>query len=611
MWQDKQKKSVMTNYHLSVLIHEQAKKYGDRTALQYRDYSIGKWIPISWNEFSNKVKIVANALFEYGVKTQENIGVFSQNKPEGLFVDFGAFANRAVTVPLYATSSPSQASYILKDASIRYLFVGEQYQYDIAYSIIGEVTTLEQIIIFDAAVQRKEEDKVSIYFDEFLEVGASHQHQAQVEISINAAKEDDLANILYTSGTTGEPKGVMLHHINYLQAMENHFQVLTTFSDKDTVLSFLPMTHIFERAWVYLCLAKGAVIYVNLRPVDVLMSIKEIQPSLMCSVPRFWEKVYNGVQEKIEGSNFLLRKLMLHALKIGKIYNIDHIRIGKKPSCFLRLRYAFYEHTIYALLKKTIGVKNGNFFPTGGAAIPKKVFEFCHSVGINILAGYGLTESTASVANTPLTGYEIDSVGTLQPNLQVKIGENNEILLKGNTITKGYYNRPDINAETFDADGWFRTGDAGYFKNGQLYLTERLKDLYKTSNGKYIAPQALESALCISRYIDQIVIVADQRKFVSALIVPDYNILKNYAKAKKIVYSNMEELLSNLQLQKAIKESIDKLQAGFANYEKVKHFRLLSTPFCLEKGEVTNTMKVKRNVIINNNAELINEIYLD
>lgn len=599
----------MTYHHLSVLVHKQAKKYGDRTALQYRDYSKGKWIPISWNEFSTKVKIVANALQELSISEQENIGVFSQNKPEGLFVDFGAFANRGVTVPLYATSSPSQASYILKDAGIRFLFVGEQYQYDIAASIFDKVPTLEKIIIFDTAVQRKAEDKTSIYFDDFLALGSTCSHQETVDEITEKASEDDLANILYTSGTTGEPKGVMLHHSNYLQAVQNHFEILESFSDKDTVLSFLPMTHIFERAWVYLCLSKGAMVYISLKPIDVLMALKEVRPSLLCSVPRFWEKVYTGVQEKIDGSSFLLRKLMLRALKVGKRYNVDHVRIGKKPSLGLKLRYLFYDKTIFSLLKRTIGVENGNFFPTGGAAIPQKVFEFCRSVGINILAGYGLTESTASVSNSNLTNYRFDSVGRIQPNVQVKIGKNNEILLKGKTITKGYYNRPDVNAQAFDEDGWFHTGDAGYIENGELFLTERLKDLYKTSNGKYVAPQALESTLCVSRFIDQIVIIADKRKFVSALIVPDFNFMERCAHEKGIAYESIEELLEKEIVIETIKADIDELQMDFANYEKVKKFRLLTQPFSLEKGEVTNTMKVKRSVVFKNYATLIDTMY--
>ncbi len=599
----------MTYHHLSVLVHRRAEKYGDKVALKYRDYETSQWIPITWNQFSQTVRQVANALIELGVQEEENIGIFSQNKPECLYVDFGAFANRAVTIPLYATSSPAQAQYIINDAQIRYIFVGEQFQYDAAFSVFGFCQSLQQLIIFDRAVVRDPRDMTSIYFDEFLETGKGLPNNDIVEERTSRASDDDLANILYTSGTTGEPKGVMLHHSNYMEAFRIHDIRLVDMTDQDVSMNFLPLTHVFEKAWTYLCIHKGVQICINLRPVDIQTTIKEIRPTLMCSVPRFWEKVYAGVQEKIAQETGLKKAMMLDAIKVGKIHNIDYLRKGKTPPLMNQLKYKFYEKTVYALLKKTIGIENGNFFPTAGAAVPDEICEFVHSVGINMLVGYGLTESTATVSCFLNEGYEIGSVGTIMPDVEVKIGEENEILLRGKTITKGYYKKAEATAAAIDKDGWFHTGDAGYMKDGQLYLTERIKDLFKTSNGKYISPQALETKLAIDRYIDQIAIIADQRKFVSALIVPVYGFVKDYAKEKGIEYKDMEELLQHPKVIGLFRARIDTLQQQFAHYEQVKRFTLLPEPFSMERGELTNTLKLKRPVVAKNYKDLIDKMY--
>ena len=599
----------MTYHHLSVLVHRRAEKYGDKVALKYRDYETSQWIPITWNQFSQTVRQVANALIELGVQEEENIGIFSQNKPECLYVDFGAFANRAVTIPLYATSSPAQAQYIINDAQIRYIFVGEQFQYDAAFSVFGFCQSLQQLIIFDRAVVRDPRDMTSIYFDEFLETGKGLPNNDIVEERTSRASDDDLANILYTSGTTGEPKGVMLHHSNYMEAFRIHDIRLVDMSDQDISMNFLPLTHVFEKAWTYLCIHKGVQICINLRPVDIQTTIKEIRPTLMCSVPRFWEKVYAGVQEKIAQETGLKKAMMLDAIKVGKIHNIDYLRKGKTPPLMNQLKYKFYEKTIYSLLKKTIGIENGNFFPTAGAAVPDEINEFVHSVGINMLVGYGLTESTATVSCFLNQGYEIGSVGTVMPDVEVKIGEENEILLRGKTITKGYYKKAEATAAAIDKDGWFHTGDAGYLKGDQLYLTERIKDLFKTSNGKYVSPQALETKLAIDRYIDQIAIIADQRKFVSALIVPVYGFVKDYAKEKGIEYKDMEELLQHPKVIGLFRARIDTLQQQFAHYEQVKRFTLLPEPFSMERGELTNTLKLKRPVVAKNYKEVIDKMY--
>ena len=592
-----------------MLVHRQAAKYGDKPALKYKDYDTETWIPVGWNEFDRIVRLAANALVALEVEEQENVGIFSQNKPECLYTDFAAFANRAVTIPLYATSSPLQVQYIVNDACIRYLFIGEQFQYDAAFSVFGYCETLKQMIIFDRSVRKDPRDLTSLYWDEFLELGKGLPHQALVDERTARVDEHDLMNILYTSGTTGEPKGVMLRYSNYNEIFRVHDDLLSTLTDHDVSLNFLPLTHIFEKAWTYFCLHRGTLVCVNLRPAEVQQSLREVRPTVMCSVPRFWEKVYQGVHERIANESPLRRALMLNALKVGREHNLDYVRLGKTPPLMLRMKYKFYEKTIYALLKKTIGLENGNFFPTAGAAVSDEICEFAHSVGLNMMVGYGLTESTATVSLYHVQDFEIGSVGNIIPGLEVKINENSEILLRGKTITDGYYKKPRATAEAFDADGWFHTGDAGYLHDGHLYLTGRIKELFKTSNGKYISPQALETRLTIDRYIDQIAIIADRRKFVSALIVPVYEYVKEYAARKNISYNSMEELLKHPKILALFQARIDTLQQQFAHYEQVKRFVLLPRPFSMEQGELTNTLKLRRAVVAEHFKDVIDKIY--
>ena len=601
----------MSQTRFSVLIHQQAKKYGDRVALKHRDYKSNTWIPTTWNEFSETVKTVSNALIEMGVEVQENIGVFTQNKPESLFMDFGAFGVRAVTVPLYATSSEAQVHYILEDAQIRYLFVGEQLQYDVAFRVMALSSTLKQIVVFDRDVKLDSRDESTVYFEDFLKMGEKHQHQVEVDKRTAESDTEDLMNILYTSGTTGESKGVTLSHAGYEAVMDAHCDRFPGLGESDVVINFLPFTHVFERAWSCWCLCVGAELNINLRPQDIQMTIKEVRPTAMCSVPRFWEKVYAGVNEVIAAATGVKKTLMQDAIKVGREHNVNYVCKGKTPPMWLHLKYKFYEKTIIGLLKKTLGLDRGAFFPTAGAAIPPAVQEFVLSVGINMVAGYGLTESIATVSCENNFDHSIGSVGKLMPHMQVKFGENDEILLKGPAITKGYYKKEAATKAAFTEDGWFRTGDAGYMKDDFLFLTERIKDLFKTSNGKYIAPQAIETKMVVDRYIDQISIIADERKFVAALIVPDYKLVEKFAADKGIQYASMAELLKHDAVMELFRGRIDTLQQQFAHYEQIKKFTLLPEPFSMAKGELTNTLKIKRSVLNKNYAAEIEAMYAE
>lgn len=600
---------MITLCPFSRLIHEQAKKYGEKTALSYRDYSCNKWIPISWNTFSEKVTTVSNALVELGIRVQENIAVFSQNMPEDFYVDFGAYGIRAVTIPFFPNSSPSQIKYMVDDAEIRLIFVGEQQQYDTIIPIFPLSSTLEHLVIFDRNVVRHPTDRFSIYFDDFLKLGLQRSHQEEVNRRTALARPEDIANILYTSGTTGVSKGVVLTHKMYQTAIRENDKVLPL-SENDIFLNFLPFTHVFERGWAYLGLSEGCQQAINLRPTDILQSLKEVHPTCMSAVPRFWEKVYEGVLEKANHLSGLKRKLFRKAMTIGRIYQIDYLSKGRKPPMWLSLEYKFLESTIIDVLKKSLGLERSNFFPTAGAAISKEVEAFVHICGIQMITGYGLTESTATVScgriGQPFT---IGSVGRVLEGVTAKIGENDEILLKGDTIFKEYYRKPKETHEVIDDEGWFHTGDAGYIKNGELFLTDRIKDLYKTSNGKYIAPQQIESKLIVDRFIDQIVVIADRHKYVSALIVPSYTLLQEYAKQQGIAHESLEELCNNPQIHRYLSERINTLQQDLAYYEQVKKFCLLPQPFSMERNEITSTLKMRRKVIFEHYSEEIESMY--
>ena len=557
------------------------------------------------------MRIVSNAMLNMGVKVQENVGVFSQNTVHYLFTDFGAFGIRAVTVPFYATSSEQQIQFMIGDAQIRFLFVGEQEQYDKAYRVLSLCPTLEKIIIYDPSVRKAQHDTMSIYWDEFLKLGEGCPRQSEVEGLYAQANEDDIANILYTSGTTGDSKGVILTHGQFNAAMIANDENLPV-DEKDRVMCFLPLTHVFERGWCFLCLTEGATVIVNTYPKEVQQSLKETNPTCMSSVPRFWGKVYIGVKSKIENSGPVQRKLFKHALAVGRKHNVEYLSRGKRPPLPLQMEYKMMDKTVFSLVRKQLGLVNPNFFPTAGSYVSPDVEEFVLSVGIFMMVGYGLTESLATVSNVhkdkPFT---IGSVGRPISGLDIKIGENDEILLKGPTITRGYYKRDALNQEAFTEDGYFRTGDAGYLKDGELYLKERIKELYKTSNGKYIAPQMIESKLLVDKFVEQLAVIADQRKFVSALIVPAFDELEEYAKDNDIEFTSREDLCQNKKIYKMMEERIETLQQQLANYEKVKRFTLLPHPFTMENGELTNTLKIKRRVLNKNYAAQIDAMYAD
>lgn len=584
----------------------------DLTAVCTRT-SDGKWVEHSWAEFSDNIDNAAFALETLGIKPGEKIAIFSANSAEILTVDFACYRNRAVPVALYATSSREQVQYIINDASAQIAFAGNQKQFDTLHSLVGtHCPSLRLVVAMQGDIVTDPADKRSMTFDSLLKLGASSGEMCRDEVSRRSrqAEESDLATLIYTSGTTGEPKGAMLNHSCFNAAIKLHQAYLTMVSSTDRSLSFLPLSHIFEKAWTYFCLYMGIKVYINGDPKEIQTVIKEVRPTTMCSVPRFWEKAYAAIQDKMARASGFKKKLIIKALKVGARRNLHYVRLGKKVPVLLEMQYKFFDSKVFGPIRTVMGVENGNLFPTAGAPLSANIVEFFRTIGIPICIGYGLSETTATVSCFPQVDYEIGTVGTPLPGVDVRIGDDNEILVKGPTVMQGYYNRPEATEQAFTADGWFRTGDAGYIdSHGAIVLTDRIKDLFKTSNGKYIAPQAIESRLGEDRFIEQVAVIGDNRKYVSAIIIPAFEALKEYADKHNIHFRTVDDLVNNAEIRNFFEHRIERLQRGLAGFEKIKKFTLLPKEFTIENGELTNTLKLRRPIINRRYAHEIEAMY--
>jgi long-chain acyl-CoA synthetase len=593
--------------HLALLPSLYAKECPEKTVLFQRNKETNSWDPISWATFNNWVEIIATALYDLGISNDKKIAIYSQNKVESFVVDFANFQLKAISVPLYATSSKEQVAYIINDAKVEILFVGDQKQYDNAVAIMNECPSLRKIVAFSEEISIQKEH--SIYYKTLFEQGASSKTDFRKEMGNPEYLLNDLATIMYTSGTTGEPKGVMLIHENYNEAIRIHNIKLVSMSEEDTSITFLPISHVFERAWCYVCMFKKASVYVNEFPLEIQERIQEVRPTLMCAVPRFWEKVFVAVKEAIDNYSPIMRGIVAWAISIGEKYNIKHLSKGKKANPFLALEYYIADKLVFSKVKKKVGIENGNFFPVAGSSLSNEILYFFRCIGIPLMYGYGLTETTATVSCFDYVGYQIGSVGNTMSDLQVKISDDDEILVKGKTITPGYYNRPEANKESFTEDGFFRTGDAGKLVGNHLYLTERIKDLFKTSNGKYIAPQQIENRLSAITAIEQVITIGDKRNFVTALIVPNREVLQSWAMENNLQFKDDEEMLNSQRIKDFVMNQIQEAQKGMATYEHIKKFEFIKKGFTMEGGELTNTLKFRRAFIINKYDDLIEKMY--
>lgn len=595
------------------IIPRQAARYRDREAYRFCWRKDGEWLSTSWEEFATQVDVAARALARLGLLEKDCIAICSPNTPQIFITELGAFRNRLASIPLYASSSQAQYDFIVSDGGAKVLFVGDSHQYPLAYNYWRKHGGISRIVVFkNDGLELQPDDDVTIFWDDFIRLGMEADDAVRAEVEARSLRglPDDMATLIYTSGTTGEPKGVCITHGNYDAAISAHMKVLRRVHDTELSMAFLPMSHILEKAWCYYCICKGVAIAVNYDPRNIQETIHSVHPNIMCCVPRFWEKVYAGVKEKIAGMSALQRLMVKRALSVGRRRNLGYKRLGKKVPWLLEKEYGFWDRKVFSLLKRAIGIPNPNMFPTAGAPLSDKICEFMRSVGIDIVIGYGLSETTATVSFFPDVDYEIGTVGLPLTGVEVRIDKTGEILVKGPTVTPGYYNNPEANAKAFTEDGFFRTGDAGYFtRGGALVLTERVKDLFKTSNGKYIAPQMLESRLAENKYIDEVAIIGERRKYVSALVVPDFGQLRAWGTKHGMDISDTERFFSDPATVDFVMKQINEVQKDLAEYEKIKKITLLPHHFSIMHGEVTNTMKVRRSIVAKRYAKEIEAMY--
>ena len=596
------------------MIPGNARKYGDREVYRFCWRKDGEWLSTSWREFALQVDVAAKALALLGLMEKDRIAICSPNTPQILITEFGAYKNRLAAIPIYSSSSQAQFDFIVSDGGASVLFVGDRHQYPLAYNFWKQnPDKIKKIVVFkNDGMDLNADDTVTVFWDDFVRLGmsASEETAAEVEARASRGLPDDMATLIYTSGTTGEPKGVVINHGNYDAAISQHLKMLTAIKDDDLSMAFLPMSHILEKAWSFFCLTRGVAIAVNYDPRLIQDTIHEVHPNLMCCVPRFWEKIYALIKEKIAGMGAVQRLMVKRALSVGRRRNLNYCRLGKRVPALLEREYKFWDKRLFAKVRGAIGIPNPNFFPTAGAPLSDRICEFMHTIGIDVIVGYGLSETTATVSCYPQTGYEIGTVGKPLPHVKVRIDDNGEILVKGPTVTPGYYNNPKANEQAYTDDGYFRTGDAGYLtENGDLVLTERVKDLFKTSNGKYVAPQMMESRLAENKYIDEVAVIGDQRKYVTALVVPNLSQLRRWAEKEGIDATDTTALCADPRTVAFMMSEINSVQQDVAEYEKIKKITLLPHHFSIMNGEVTNTMKVRRPIVAKRYAREIENMY--
>ena len=590
------------NYdHIGQMITIKIAEYGDNLALRYKLND--SWASLTYKEFGEQIKNLACAMIRVGVKKGDSVGIFSANRYEWAVSDFACILAGAVSVPIYATNTKEQAQFIIKDAGIKLIFAGNEFQYQSLADIHSEGVPL-QIVSYEKEMET--DASFTTPFEIFMNVEDQSEFISEMNHRSGQIKIDDVTTIIYTSGTTGNPKGVMLSHGNLFhqfEAVDANFNVTSA----DTSLCFLPLSHVYERMWSYYVYLKGAVHTYLEDPKKVIETMQEIKPTAMVSVPRLYEKIYASVMNSQENASALKKLLFKSAIAVGTKYNNRSFR-NKPTGLGLRIEHKFFDMLVLSKVRAAVGGKK-NFFSAGGAPLEKSIEEFFLACGLLICQGYGLTETSPMVSyNTP-NNFKFGTVGKLVPNCEVRIAENGEIQVKGPQVMKGYFNNPVASAETI-VDGWFKTGDIGEFdEEGYLKITDRIKDLIITSGGKNIAPLNIETLVGKDFYIEQIIAIGDKRNFISALVVPAFESLEAWAHKKKIQFQNNEDLINHPHVIAFFRERIDHHSQKLAQYETIKKFKLLSKPFTMEGGEITPTLKLKRKQINEKFKALIDSMY--
>jgi long-chain acyl-CoA synthetase len=587
---------------LNELFNSAVDRYRDSELLRFKRG--GRWNPLTYGEVARRVRELALGLHALGIGSGDRVAIWSENRPEWNLADLATLAIGAVDVPIYATQARSQVEYILADSASRAIFVSSAFLNQ-ALEIKSRLPELEFVISLDSTDARPVVE-IEVLVDKGRVV---YGEQPNLYDGLwRASTPDDLVTILYTSGSTGDPKGVMLTHKNLTQNVLNTTRWLGLEDRRELALTYLPFTHIFERAVWYLYAHTGATIAYAESIETVAKNLLEVHPTAMTSVPRMFEKLYAKIIERGLSAGFPKRQIFLWALGVGRRWAERKDR-GERIGISLSVAHSIADALVFKKWREAVGGSIRTFI-SGGAPLAPEIAYLFLAAGLPILQGYGLTETSPSVSCNTETRNRIGTVGPVIDGVSVRIAGDGEILVKGDNVMNGYYNRPADNQQAFTGDGWFRTGDIGHIDpDGFLIITDRKKDLIKTSGGKYIAPQRLESLIKSSRFVSQVVVVGNARKFASALIVPNMELLRGYAHLKGIHYGGESELLANPRIIDLIQRQIDKYTAELARFEKVKKVALLEHEFTTDSGELTPTLKPRRSVIEKKYADVIDRLY--
>lgn len=583
--------------NITEFLNTNTKRFPQKAAVGFKKDN--EWKELTWMRFKQMVFKTANALLEAGVRENDKVAIYADNCPEWMLMDVATLAIGAVTVPIYATNGADQVEYILNHAEPKILLTGNQEQYEICHNLLQKTASVELIISAKQNFALKEK---SSFLSDFIAASSDQLRLAE-------KSDDDLATIIYTSGTSGTPKGVMLTHGNFRKAFEAHINFFG-FKDfeKEQSLAFLPLSHVFERSWTLFCFSVGAKVSFLENPKLIATALQEVKPTTMCSVPRFYQKIYAGIQENVENGSPIKKKIFDWAIATGSKVS-ERKRKEQAVPFLLSQKYKLADALVFNQIKKKLGGRLW-FLPCGGASISAEVTAFFDAMGIHLTVGYGMTETTATITAFPFTKYKYGTAGKMLGDSQIKIGENDEILVKGSGVMKGYYKNPDENDKIFTQDGWMKTGDAGVLDSeGNLTITDRIKDLMKTSNGKYIAPQPIENLFSNNHFINHIMLVAEDRPFVSAVIVPNFETLKEKLKTMNIPFTNWADVVENEEVKAFYHKLIDEIQTKLPGFEKIKKFVLMPADFEIQSGEITPTLKIKRNIVIEKYADKIKSLY--